>query len=172
MPFEPAETFFMADDLRQCILIELENTIGGVGDGFDSCVVPGNTTTWDNCCPGSLRVRYGPQTPTDRFPDPLLRPTNCQAMERAAQFIATVLRCHASPNADGTPPPCDVLAKEARILAEDMDALWRAVACCLGRPDAPFSYVINSVVPVGPEGACVGSELTVTVGLTNWCQCG
>lgn len=169
MTFQPAEAYFIAEDLRQCVMNELGCTIGGI-EGMDSCVTHGQIT-WDNCCPGSVRVAIVRQYASDRFPDPLLRPTNCDAVERATDIRVLVLRCAPNPNADGQMPTCEQLDKTARVGAEDMDALWRAAACCLSRPDQPFPYVVRDVSPVGPRGACYGTQLNLTVGLVNWCHC-
>jgi hypothetical protein len=167
MPFSPLESYFLAEDLRQCMMVELATTSEGV-TGLSSCVTWGNQT-WDNCCPGQLRVGLERQYPTSRFPNPDLLPTVCQAGERGTDYRATLLRC--APNPIGDPPdvPCSLLDKHARIAHEDADAMWRAVRCCF--KDTDFNYVIRELTPLGPRGACMGVSLLLTVGLMDWCVC-
>jgi len=163
------EAFYIADDLRKCIEAQLLTTHEGMPGGFDSCVTAGRIT-WDNCCPGSLRVAVQNQYPTERFPDPPLRPTNCDAFQRATNIQAVILRCAPGPNADGDPPPCEKLEKTAQILSQDMDALWRGAICCFR--DTDLQYMVRSIDQIGPNGQCVGTSMTLVVGLTNWCNCG
>lgn len=166
MPFDPLESYHIARDLLTCSLKELALTIGGPLE--DACVVWGNIT-WDNCCPGQLRVAFAHQFPSSRFPNPDFQPTVCNTYERATDYLISVLRCAASPNAQGEPPPCTSLDKEAQIASADGDAIWRAVRCCFMNTD--FNYTIRSLDPLGPRGACRGVQLLVTVGLRDACSC-
>lgn len=168
MPSSPREAFLIASDLKTCILTELEHTAGGIPAGFDACVMPGRIT-WDNCCPGSLRLSVARQYASDRFPDLILRPSVCAQYSRATDINATILRCMPSPDQDGNPPTCEQLERTAIIQAEDADALWRATRCCFANTD--FEYVIREVAAVGPQGACVGTNMLVTIGLVDWCEC-
>jgi hypothetical protein len=162
------EAYQIANDLKLCIMQQLLAIPGATPEGFDACVTAG-AITWDNCCPGSLRVTIENQSPTERFPDPVFRPTVCSAYQRLTDIRATILRCAPTPNADGDPPPCNKLEEKAQELSKDMDALWRAVACCFN--DTDFQFLVRSVTPIGPQGACVGTTMLVSIGLVNWCNC-
>jgi hypothetical protein len=163
------DSFLIADDLKTCILNELQGTVGGVPDGFDACVIGGGTITWDNCCPGSLRVQVGRQYASERFPDIILVPSPCGVYMRATDITALILRCAPGSDQDGNPPPCDALERAAIVAAEDRDALWRAVRCCFVGTE--FEYVIREVAGVGPRGQCQGVQMLLTIGLTDWCGC-
>lgn len=162
------ESYFIASDLKTCIERELVHTIGGMPAGFDSCVTAGSIT-WDNCCPGMLRVAANRQFASDRFPDPVFRPGPCGQYSRATDLTALILRCAPGPDQDGNPPSCEKLDNMAVIVSEDMDALWRATRCCFS--DSGFDYVIREITAVGPRGQCIGSQMTLTIGLTDWCEC-
>lgn len=164
----PHESHLMALDLKTCIERELAYTVGGMPPGFDSCVMAGSLT-WDNCCPGMLRVRTARQFASDRFPDPVFRPSVCGAYSRATDFEALILRCAPGPDQDGNPPTCEALERTALIIAEDMDALWRGVRCCFGNTE--FEYVVREVAQTETRGQCVGSRMTLTVGLSDSCEC-
>lgn len=168
MAFSRREAYLIADDLRKCIEEQLIGSLGGVPQGFDSCVVPGSIT-WDNCCPGSLRLTVLRQYPTAQFPDLPFRPTPCDGWQRATEIQAVVLRCSPGPNPDGDPPTCERLDAAAQVQAEDYDALWRGTHCCFRNTE--FEYMIRSIDAVGPNGQCVGVSMVVVIGLTNWCCC-
>jgi hypothetical protein len=163
------EAYQIASDLVACITRELESTPDGTPPDFDACVTPGSIT-WDNCCPGSIRASVQRQFPTQAFPEPILRPTACNAVQRVTEIKIVVLRCMPGPNADGEPPSCLQLDNKSQSIAADADAMWRGVDCCF--QDTDFDYVIVSITAVGPDGQCVGNEMVLQVGLTNWCGCG
>lgn len=163
------EAYYIADDLRICLMYALRNTPLGAPE--DSCTTYGQMT-WDNCCPDMLRVAVLRQYASSVFPDPQLRPDNCNIYTRATDVQALVLRCAPNPNADGQPPTCEQLDKTAQNGAADMDAMWRAVACCFGKDESPFDYVIREIAPTGPRGGCIGTRMLVTVNLLNDCGCG
>lgn len=163
------EAFYVMDDLRLCIMEALKHTTNE--ELKDSCVKWGSLT-WDDCCPGMVRVGLVRQYASSLFPDPTLRPDPCNIFTRATDIRALILRCEPTINADAEFPTCDALTRGAMIGAQDADALWRAAQCCFGKVDSMFPYVVRDVSPTPSRGGCVGTQMTITVELGGTCECG
>jgi hypothetical protein len=133
--------------------------------------VPGDIA-WDSCdCGGMLAVSLSRLYLSDNFPEESETVTGaCQPPYEVGQFTVAVVRC--APNPDGTEqaPPADELDTAAGLLLQDATEMLDAVAavlCRLKNDDQVLDYLVTPVEPVGPEGGCVGVNLTVRVCLVR-----
>lgn len=125
----------------------------------------GEEVPWDYCgeCSGDscgmAAVRLRRAFPSTEFPQPALTATCRTPM--AYEVVMTVLRCLPPPESDGSlPPPADFAASNVQV-AEDVNAMIRAIQCCLD--DDAIEHVMGEYTPAGPAGQCVGGTLAVTI---------
>jgi hypothetical protein len=132
---------------------------------------------WDDCCDGAgggqLVVWWANVYPSRAFPDADVGPVNCHAPFTAVQFNVEIVRCAPSSDENGEPPSVAALMASAEETMADARAVWRGIVCCLRTHDIDDNWasIIESQVPTGPEGGCVGSLTTFTVGLIDGCGC-
>jgi hypothetical protein len=140
------------------------------------CITAGEPV-WEDCCDDSVGnvggqltvnvVRYYPST---TFPDEDSRVVTCGPPLRAADINVQVLRCAPVWDGNGSAPCDDTVAER---LDSDSEALWNGVICCLldlHRTEF-IEWTLRQQVVNGPEGGCVGSTLTITVGMPSTCGC-
>lgn len=146
------------------------------------CVVPGEVA-WDACdCAsgGQLAVSITRVYPSVNFPTEagftaLESRSDCPPPWRVAEIIVSVLRCAPSPQENAVAPSCDALDATARLVDADATVTWAAVSCRvteLERSGGIGDFIVRASTFVGPQGACVGSELRVLVALPAGCPCG
>lgn len=175
----PLAVFDIAMHIKDCILPWLETTSKGLPER--ACVISGEVA-WDNCECGQLTVamqseyeaassnvpRSGTATPGRRECDPPLYTAN---------YLVTMVRC--APTGTSTKPPtCKELEDFARTSTEDAWAVRAGVICCLSaaiREKLPngtklyVDFVVGTQTRIGPQGACGGSQLPVSVTIHNGC---
>lgn len=134
-------------------------------------MVPGEIA-WDSCdCGGMLAVSLSRLYLSESFPEESETVSGaCQPPYEVGQFTVAVVRC--APNPDGTEsaPKADELDTAAGLLLQDATQMLDAVAatmCRLKDGDDVLDYLVTPVEPVGPEGGCVGVNLTVRVCLVR-----
>jgi hypothetical protein len=135
-------------------------------------VVPG-AIAWDACECGQLsvswqRIYLSDAFPTDAAGSAILHQSSCQATLLVAEFLIQVIRCAPVPQGVDQTVPTSELEAAAFIVAEDGLALITNVACSLQEMmdrDEIDNYEVRSQTAVGPQGACVGSELALAVSL-------
>lgn len=129
---------------------------------------------WDDCCDGQVAVWWSLVYPSSTFPDSDTRPVQCPSPITAIEFQVEIVRCAPGPDQNGVGPSVEALMESARLTDLDARAVWLGVMCCLRthkeHPDN-WSSIVAGQVPVGPEGGCVGSRLTFTVGVIDGCGC-
>lgn len=134
------------------------------------CVVPG-AIAWDNCeCDdGQLAVSVDRYYLTDEFPTDQTQTVTgrCNSAYIVAEIIVQIIRCAPQPGEGMLAPTCAVLDASAQQVIADAYAVMTGVTCMLdGIVDVHISdYEVRAQQFVGPEGACVGSELHVLVSL-------
>ncbi|MCW6003863.1 hypothetical protein K1W54_04600 [Micromonospora sp. CPCC 205371] len=97
----------------------------------------------------------------------------CPPPVLAATVTVSLFRCAPTVDDDLDPPSCDALLASAVGWDTDVAAIRRALACKLGEladQDRIIGYVIGATLPVGPDGACLGADTTITIGINN-CGC-
>jgi hypothetical protein len=125
----------------------------------------------DDCCDGQLVVWFERIYPSAAFPDEDLRPVVCAGAQTAIVVNVEVVRCAPTYDANGNPPSSAALLASARETNVDARAIWTSVLCCLRLRKDEWSAIVNQQAPIGPQGGCVGSRLTVTVGVLDGCEC-
>lgn len=160
----PTRWYQVGAQLVTAVQAALSSPVGRAGQ------VPGEIA-WDDCqCDGLLAVAVPRVFLAETFPAEAEAPvsSSCQPPFEIAEFTVAVLRCAPQPEGqDLSPTPAALDASAGLLLqdlAETMDAL-AAVLCTLRNADSISDYLITPGEAAGPQGACVGFNLTVHVGL-------
>jgi len=164
--------------LLDCACAKLQLTEAGCP--ARRCLVPGIEPEAANCCEGEgqLTVNVARSYPSRKFPVPDLGvPVNCDVPWDVVTFNVVVFRC--MPTGDRHhPPTCDQLDDTAFTVMSDMAAVRAGVACCLRDIDTVspilgdgYTWGLGDHASVGPEGGCVGTNLTVLVGIPTCWEC-
>lgn len=181
---QPLEIPFYAviTGVGECILTELGETgttgccEDQQGGGFVYYpIVPGEIA-WDNCQCGLFTQSAGQTLWSDNSRDPIQlsdAQNNCGPYYVGMDITALILRCAPQPVGEALAPTPDALAAASQIWHADAAAIRRGVVCCLEamlEANTIEGFQIIGVTPQGPQGACVGSQLTYRVWLPN-CDC-
>lgn len=130
---------------------------------------------WDDCCAGQLVVWWSRVYASSAgFPDSALAAMGpCAGVVTGIEWNVEVMRCAPGNNANGKPPTLAQFAESARITHVDARAVWRGVRCCLQGmwDDRNWMSQINGQAPSEPDGGCVGSKMTFTIGVGDGCGC-
>lgn len=129
--------------------------------------VPGEIA-WDACdCGGMLAVSLSRLYLSEVFPEESEAFNGaCQPPYEVAQFTVAVVRCAPNPDGIESAPKADELDTAAGLLLQDATEMLDAVSselCRLKADDEVLDYLVTPVEPVGPEGGCVGVNVTVRV---------
>ncbi len=137
-----------------------------------ACVVPGDVA-WDECECGLLAVSPRRFFVSDEFPEGalgrgLVRTSPCNQPWLVAEVFISIIRCVPQPGDNQLAPTCEQLAAAGRVLLVDayvtLDTTI-SILCELREDDRIIDYVLGEQLSRGPEGACVGTELGVFIGL-------
>lgn len=96
---------------------------------------------------------------------------NCATYEWAAELTMTVYRCVSVADENGF-PSFDELMADTRKIAEDAQAMRRALLCCDWRDNDlgdPSPIVPGPWKAIQPQGGCAGGQQSVTVLLGSEC---
>jgi hypothetical protein len=164
--------FAAAESLLDCVRVALDAT---PDQAPSRAYVSMGEPAWDDCCSGpqagQLVVWWSRVYESSDFPDADDRPVVCQSGFTAVEFQVEVVRCAPGGDENGNPPTADVLHASAAQANVDARAVWRGVQCCRQEHRYDWSSIIAGQVPTGPQGGCVGSRLTLTIGLIDGCGC-
>jgi hypothetical protein len=160
--------------IGQAILDDLYPT--GAPADFRACLLVPGAIAADGCDCGQLalsinRIFQSNTLPVEATVDESA--AACPPPILAATVTVSLFRCAPSPDDMGNPPPCDALLASAIAWDTDVATIRRALAChlaALAEQDRIVGYVIGATLPVGPEGACLGADTTITIGFNN-CGC-
>lgn len=138
-----------------------------------ACVVPG-AIAWDDCeCDGGqLAVALDRTFFSESFPveQTTVIGSACQAPYLVAELTVQVIRCAPQPGEGELAPSCAALEASAQVVTSDAYLTRCGVLDALGElmgDNEIADYMLRPQLVVGPEGACVGSELHVFVS-TIW----
>lgn len=161
--------------VSQTLLVDiydaLSDSLGGAPQR--SCVVPGEIV-WDQCNCGLLAISPRHWFVSDEFPEGalgrgVLRESPCDLPWLVGEITIQVVRCAPTPEgATMISVPCSKLDAAAQILISDAYVTLTetiSTLCELKATDQIVDYVLGEQVTSGPEADCVGSELSVFVGL-------
>lgn len=153
-------------DALDCLCDRVAGTLGGspcvctVCGGLDA--MPTDACACDSPDCGMAWVRLDGVYPSSNFPDADLSTVSCSS-PLAYRFHVGVVRCQPTPDDHGNLPTPDQITRAAQITAEDMQAGYLAVQCCL-RVVGGKNRMLGSWTPIGaPESGCVGGYWPVTV---------
>lgn len=120
---------------------------------FDYC------TECDNGLCGQAWVRLDTAYPSTSFPDQAID-ANC--VTRIAYTLEVgITRCAPLPDDSGNPPTVDEHLAAVRLQTADMQAMRRAIACCMGAEE-DRDYVLGLYSPYPNGGGCTGGYWQVT----------
>lgn len=132
-------------------------------------VYPGLEVAWDTCgedpcsdCDGQLWGAIQGINPVEGQ-----RGTGCEAWTWTAQVGS--VRCAAKPKDDGSPPSVEAVQNDAIRQALDADGILRGIKCCPTQRVRDAGIVVESWVPLGPDGGCVGGAWTISGRLDVCC---
>jgi hypothetical protein len=147
-------------DLAACVCDALAER--GAGVPCWCGIVPGAEASWVGCTEcdsgrcGSAWVRLDGVWPYVSFPNPEVGLTCAATMGYTVEV--GVVRCMPL-NDDGSPLDTAESLDVALAGAADMQALLYAISCCFG----DVLHTVDSWVPVGPQGGCVGGYWTLSL---------
>lgn len=116
----------------------------------------------DECCAGAAFVRVTNVYPSTSLPNPSVDPVRC-ALPLAAQFELSIWRCAGMGTIQQPPTQAEWDAVNLALL-DDRVSMMNAICCFIGQRD-PGSVTVGAWAPVEVEGGCVGSQMTIDVGL-------
>ena len=153
----------LTQELLDCACSALEKTACGCPS---RAFVAAGAVAFDSCCDtGQLWVGIDRIFAYGNFPAPAGVVT-CSPM-LAADLTIGVLRCAPTLNDQGEAPAAQLLTGSAAQVWEDAYTVITAVSCCLAEAGKLRPFVMGNQRPLGPAGGCTGSELKVTVALTD-----
>jgi len=159
----PLKWYTVASTLEQAVYAELTTKPDR------HSVVPG-AIAWDECDCGLLAVSVGPINVSENFPDPVQRRigNGCDAPYEAALITIQVIRCTPTHDDSGIAPTPAALDASAQEILRDAAEMMKAVSVklCQMNDDRDIAdFVMPTLTPQGPTGACGGNELRAIVGL-------
>lgn len=173
----PFAGYELAEHLRDCITPYLEGTTSGIPNRV--CITTGEIA-WDDCECGQLAISLTTQYESSAFPVPWDGTENagvrkCGPALFVFQYTISMTRCSPTSDDAGNPPPCSAVGAAARVTVEDAWAIRAGLLCCLCEgttrqadgTKAFERYWLGPQIEVGPGGMCQGSEITVSIGVTN-----
>lgn len=158
----PLKWYQLAETIRQAINSDLTVPVQRSG------VVPG-AIAWDECDCGLLAVSVAQIYPTEAFPDLIQTVSGaCDATREAAEIVIQVIRCAPQPEGQEMSPSVaslDASAQEILRDAWEIIEAARSVLCQMQADRDILEFLVRPLTSQGPNGACVGNELRVLVGL-------
>lgn len=119
----------------------------------------------DECCSGLAFLYVGPMRPVVSGVTPDPGPVNCQLLYMAEMQIG-IWRC--APTGDIQAPPDQLVDWDPlqEKLFDDRASLRGAVCCFIsGQKPKTVSVGEYTTINQGPEGMCIGTQVTLTVNL-------
>lgn len=118
----------------------------------------------DECCSGTSFVYAGQAGPVTAGTTADPGPVNCKLTWGATMQIG-IWRCAPVGDLQLPPAPADWTATQNQLF-DDFATLRQAVCCFINaRPAKTVSVGEYTIINNGPEGMCIGSSVTLTVGL-------
>lgn len=168
-PFDDAVFYDIANNLRLCAYHEVHTRtkLGAPSNSYVTVGVPSH----DNCCDGQLTASIMRIYPSSLFPEEDYRKAPCGPAFVAVHIDIEIVRCAPMIDGQGHFPSIQEIDGSSRQVYIESQAVWRGVECCLSANADKWASTIREQAFITPEGGCVGSRLTVIVGLTNGCDC-
>lgn len=133
-------------------------------------IVPG-AIAWDGCTDcGQLALSSFRYYLTDSLPSEVGGSDISSGGFLAADLVAQIIRCAPQPTGSSLAPSVAALDTSARVTLNDafsLDCATRTALAVMYNSGDIMTYVMRPVTFVGPEGACVGSELLFSVAIAT-----
>lgn len=150
--------------------------------GFECLIVPqpcrvvlspGLEIPWDEC--GTGDCGDAPDGPDGQLWANITTMISTPSGGSCEQIVWTadvgIVRCAATVQNDGSPPPVGAVEHDAWQQAADADHIRYAIRCCPVRPDSIKDVELVTWTALGPSGGCVGGAWTIR-GILDDCECG
>lgn len=126
-------------------------------------VMPGNNVVWDDCCDGTLWIRIISIVGSSAMSRPATQP--CYPLYQVRLGLG-VIRCAHTVDDNGVAPTPGEMASDAFQTFRDRRDLVQTIVCDIA-PDVESrgdmqALRIEDWLPQGPQGGCVGGEITLT----------
>lgn len=144
-------------ELKDCLCQELTNSELLPSDCFCG-IVPGEEVPYDYG-KGMAWVRLTGANPSRTFPNTAVYTTGCGAPLAFGVEVGAIA-CIPGLSPTGGFPTAEVREEAARVQVTTMQAMRRAITCCLPKG---LEVVLQNYVPVGPEGGVVGGTWTAAI---------
>ncbi|MER6828897.1 hypothetical protein ABT352_23150 [Streptosporangium sp. NPDC000563] len=169
--------FGLAEELLGCFCEALAASVGGAA--CRCSILPGAQVAADLCCDcgdgnGQAWVRVAEMWPTTAaWPQRVAQVERCPLNLWAVELEVGAYRCAAKVDNRGRFPSADRMTRDAEVILDDAAAMRRAVTCCFrdseeGRRSAR-KLLVGAWRPLGPDGGCVGGQMSVTVSAYDCC---
>lgn len=153
-----------------------ETILGGVLGDLEACdrpavsraIVAAGQVAWDDCCGqlvvGPERVYRSSEFPVEDATDEI-----CEGGWIAVSIVVLLVRCVPTVNERGEAPSAAAMNAAYASLLRDAAVVWRSVGVKKLPHDWRRALVAQEFV--GEQGACVGVETRLTIGLDDldWC---
>lgn len=152
------------------LLLDVKSALDEVRSPVDRAAVYPVSIPWDECECRTLAVAVTRQYVSTSFPAVDDSPVGCHGGFVAADVVIQILTCVPQPDGRSLAPAPSALQDTARQVLLDAWVALSTAQCTLEElvdEDAIVEYVLRPQVFAGPEGACVGSALGVTVAVTQ-----
>ncbi len=157
-------------EIAWLVLNQINTDLGG--NAVDRVTVYPGDIAWDDCECGMLAASVGRVYGSDSFPAEA-QVSACAASSLVGALTFAVVRCAPQPPDGGIAPGAAELDDAARLAVADKWHLIGAVACTLAQlvdgdhparlGDTIMDSLTQPAVNVGPQGDCVGSQITALV---------
>lgn len=137
----------------------------GCDELFRVCYLVPGEIVWDDCHCGMLAQTITDVVPSNTPPSPATdtRQTACGPGIAVIRVTLVVVRCMPVTDDNGNPPSCDEMLSVATCVESDRAAMRKASACKLREMREAYTVLefgVNGAATIGPQGGCVGSQLT------------
>jgi hypothetical protein len=144
-------------ELKECLCQELTTAELLPGDCFCG-ILPGSDVPYDYNN-GMAWVRLTGANPSRTFPNTAVYTTGCGA-PLAFGVEVGALACIPGLAPGGAFPTTEVRQEAASIQIATMQAMRRAITCCMPKG---LEILLQSYTPIGPEGGLVGGTWTASI---------
>jgi len=166
----PTAIYEIAQLLMVAVRDQLAQSLGGKVNR--ACVVPGDIAA-DDCECGALAVSAQRFFLSEDFPETSdtgggFRTSPCDVPWLVAEITVQVFRCAPQPGEGKLAPTCAQQDAAAKILLSDAYVTLTTVVstlCALSDANRIIDYILGEQQTEGGDGGCVGTSLTVQVGI-------
>ena len=162
--------FDLAEALLECVKLGLTEACDGPPARTHVVIGP---PAFDDCCDGQLTINLTRAFPSSTFPNEDV-PVNsvCSAAYTALEYEIVLVRC--MPDVTDVRDPVKVLRTAAEKNYREARIIRQATLCCMKTMYEMHNIEVfdRGQTFIGPEGGCIGSQMSLTLGINDGCGCG